>query len=282
MATSGRPVVRGDLGERGVDPLLHLEPGVLDLQVDGLAPEDVGQPRDLGLGLAAVAVLERLADPAREAAGERDEALRVRGEQVPVDPRLVVVALEEARRGELDQVRVALVRLGEEREVGVALPLREPVVGDVDLAAEQRLDALLPGLPVELDRAGEAAVVGERDGRHLQLGSARRQLRDPAGPVEDRVLGVDVEVDELGHARWARLPSRSDGSAPVDPEQPERDEAEPEEPGDARRAHGRAVADDAEEDAHGDDGRHREERREPQAAPVGEAPEREREHAAER
>jgi hypothetical protein len=80
--------------------------------------------------------------------------------------------------------------------VRVPLLLGEPVVGDVDLAADDRLHALLARLPVELDRAGEAPVVGERHRRHLQLGRAGRQLRDPAGPVEDRVLGVDVEVDE--------------------------------------------------------------------------------------
>ena len=64
------------------------------------------------------------------------------------------------------------------------------------------LTPCLRGLAVELDRAGERAVVGERDGRHLELGRARRERRDPARPVEDRVLGVDVEVDEVGaHGR---------------------------------------------------------------------------------
>ena len=83
-------------------------------------------------------------------------------EQLPVDARLVVVALEVAEARELDQVRVALVRLGEERQVRVALLLRLAVVGDVDLAAEKRLDALLLRLLDEVDRAGERAVVGER------------------------------------------------------------------------------------------------------------------------
>ncbi len=52
------------------------------------------------------------------------------------------------------------------------------------------------------DRARQRAVVGERDGRHLELGRPRDQVGDPAGAVEDRVLGVDVQVDErrLGHA----------------------------------------------------------------------------------
>ena len=145
------------------------------------------------------------------------------GEELPVDARLVVVALEVAGRGELDQVRVALVRLGEEGQVRVALLLRSPVVGDVDLAAEQRLDALLPRLAVELDGAGQAPVVGERDRRHLQLGRPRRQLRDAAGPVEDRVLRVDVEVDELGHARQGILGSGHDTTPFGDAQQSEGD-----------------------------------------------------------
>jgi hypothetical protein len=41
-------------------------------------------------------------------------------------------------------------------------------------------------------------VVGERDRGHLELGGALGERRDPARPVEDRVLGVDVQVDELG------------------------------------------------------------------------------------
>ena len=80
----------------------------------------------------------------------------------------------------------------------VALLLLAAVVGDVELAADQRLDAVLLGLAHELDRAGERAVVGERDRRHLELRRPGREPRDAARPVEDRVLGVDVEMDEAG------------------------------------------------------------------------------------
>ena len=37
----------------------------------------------------------------------------------------------------------------------VPLPLGAAVVGDVDLAADDRLDAVLSGLPIELNRARE-------------------------------------------------------------------------------------------------------------------------------
>ena len=186
----------GELRELGVDPLLLREACVLDLDVRRVAAEDLREPVEVGGSVLSATLLERLADTAREAARQRHDALRVPLEQLPVDTRLVVVALEVAERGELDEVAVALVRLGEQRQVRVALRLLVTVVSDVHLAPEDRLDALLVALAVELDGAGERAVIGERDGGHLQLGRAGGQRGDAAGAVEDRVLRVDVEVDE--------------------------------------------------------------------------------------
>ena len=74
--------------------------------------------------------------------------------------------------------------------------LRAAVVADVDLAAENRLDSDLSGLPIELDSPSKRPVVGEPDSGHLELSGPSRKGRDAAGPVEDRVLGVDVKVDE--------------------------------------------------------------------------------------
>ena len=187
-----------ELREERVDPRLLREPRVLDLDVDVVAPEHLREPVQVGRGVLWTTFLQGFTDAAGEAAGQRDEPLRVRLEMVPVDAGLVVVALEVAGRRELDQVPVALVGLGQEGQVRVALLLSGRVVADVDLAADERLDSLLLRVLVELDGAGERAVVGERDGGHLELGRAGGEVRDPAGPVEDRELGVDVEVDELG------------------------------------------------------------------------------------
>ena len=110
----------GELHELGVDALLHVEARVLELDVGALASEDLRQPVEIRAGVGGPVLLERLADAAGEAAGERDQPLRVGLQQLPVDARLRVVALEESERGELDQVRVALVRLGQQRQVRVA------------------------------------------------------------------------------------------------------------------------------------------------------------------
>ena len=143
------------------------------------------------------------------------EPLRVGLQQLPVDARLRVVALEEAERGELDQVGVALVRLGQQRQVRVAARAGVAVVGDVDLAAHDRLDPLLRRLLVEVDGAGQRAVVGQRHRRHLELGRACGERGDPARPVEDRVLAVDVQVDEVGAHGTAILGRASEGLLPL-------------------------------------------------------------------
>ena len=188
----------GGAREHGVDARLHVEPGVLHLDVDGVLAEDLPEPVELGGGVVLAVLLERLADLPGEAAGERDQAVAVRLEQLPVDARLVVVALEVAERGELDQVRVARVVGGEQRQVRVALRLRLAILGDVHLAADDRLDADLPGLLDELNRPGERPVIGQPDRGHVELSRPSSKLGNAARPVENRVLGVDVKMNERG------------------------------------------------------------------------------------
>src|SRR5919108_520365 len=64
----GKPGGLREGGEVGIDLLLDTKPGVLDLQERRSRPEDVTKPCDFPLRLRRLAVLERLADTAREAA----------------------------------------------------------------------------------------------------------------------------------------------------------------------------------------------------------------------
>ena len=174
---------------------------VLQLDEDVLGAEQVRQAADLGHGALVVAVLEHRRDAPAHAAGERDEALAVLGEQLPIGARLVVVALQVGARAQLDQVLVARLVAGQQREVGVALLHAGPraTVGrHVQLEADDRPDALVPGGAVELDGAAQRAVVGERHGGHAQLPGPPHELADTAGAVQQRVLAVHVEMDEVG------------------------------------------------------------------------------------
>ena len=194
----GRPAVAASAASSGRIRCLDLEVRVLQLDVDVVPAEDLGEPVELGVGVGGPALLERLGDPTREAARECDHAGGVTLEELPVDARLVVVALEVAQARELDQVRVALVVGREQGQVRIALLLQLAVVGDVDLAADDRLDPRALGVLEELNRPGHRAVVGERDGRHFELRGPLHEVGNAAGSVQDRVLRVDVEVDEGG------------------------------------------------------------------------------------
>ncbi len=149
-----------------------------------------------------------------QAAGGGDDSFGIRLEQLPVEPRLVVVALEERLRGELDQVPVAAIVLGEQGQVvvelvaavGIAAGIVGPatagralgagVVGHVGLRADDRLDPVLLALPVEVEDPVHVAVIGDPD-RRLPVGNhLGDQLVEAGRAVEHRELGVYVKMGE--------------------------------------------------------------------------------------
>ena len=182
---------------RLVDLVLLGQPVLLDLEVDVLRAEDLDQLVQVRARLVELAVHDPLARAAGQAARERDDALGVHREQLQVHARLAAVqAFEEALGGERREVLEALVGRRQQRQV-VALDLavaHVAVVDEVRLEAQQRLDAVLLGGLVELDGAVHDAVVGQADGRLVEGRGALGELADVAGAVEQRVLGVDVQV----------------------------------------------------------------------------------------
>ena len=204
-----------------VHPPLLLDPVVHHLQEEPLAAEDVAQDAhrlQRGRLLAGADVLRHLA---REAAGEPDQPLGVRGQHVLVDAGPVVEALRVADGHELHEVVVARLVLGQERQVVVGLLDAGPRLvvaaarGHVDLAAEDGLDALVEAGVVEGDRSEHVAVVGDGHRLHAEPSHLVHHLVDVAGPVEQAVLGVEVEVDEL--AAVAHGPSAYSSLCPPAP-----------------------------------------------------------------
>ena len=72
------------------------------------------------------------------------------------------------------------------------------LVNEVDLAAEERLDAVLLRLLEEAREPVEDAVVGDGERLHPQLRRPLAELIRPAAPVQQTVVSMDVEVDEFG------------------------------------------------------------------------------------
>ena len=182
--------LRCEPGQLVVDRLLDVETGVLQLDVGVVATEDLLEAVELGLGVAIATFRDRPRDTTGEATGECDHPRRVALEELPVDARLVVVALEISERAELDEVAVTGLVGGEQRQVRVPLVLLVAVV----------------------DGPRHRPVVGERDRRHLERGSLLRECRDPARSVEDRVLGMDVQVNERGTHGMRILLASPDGT----------------------------------------------------------------------
>jgi hypothetical protein len=86
--------------------------------------------------------------------------------------------------------------------LGLARPAGGVIVDQIDLTADDRLDAVLCACLVELDGAVHHAVVGQAERRLAELGGPRRQGVDLARAVQQRVLGVHVQVCAGWVAHW--------------------------------------------------------------------------------
>ncbi len=211
----------GQADEKRVDGLLVGDAVVLELDVEAVLPEDRSVLAGRVLGLLDEAPGEPGTELALEAGREPDEPLGVGREQLLVDPRAVVEALEIALRQEPAEVPVALPVPDEEDEMEMVDVVRRPGLlveaaarRDVDLAAEDGLDAAGLGLLEKLDGAEDVAVVGDGHGRHVVPDGRLDQVRHLQGAVEDAVLGMVVEVNER---RFHRSLSPKGGAAPCGP-----------------------------------------------------------------
>ena len=227
-AHEGQIEVAGHRQEAGVHDPLIVDALVLHLEEEVAGTEDV----PIGRGRFAGALRLLGAEPRRhltlQAGAQADEPLRVPGQQVLVDPRLVVEPLRVPGGDQLDEVVIAGEVLREEHEVVVGLPGRAAPLAaaagrDVDLAAEDRVDPPFARLVVEYHAREHVAVLGDGEGRRTGLLRMIEQLADAAGAVEQGVLRVQVQMNELGHGcrsirvlLLCRRPTRP-GGPPVTP-----------------------------------------------------------------
>jgi hypothetical protein len=191
-----------DLHELVVQRLLDGDAVVLELEVETIA-EQLPVLGHLVAGPREVAGDDQLGDLGRQTARQADEAVGVLGEQVLIGPRVVVEALEPGFGRDLDEVRVALVGRGEQREVAGALAglllgrLLAPVAEEeIALHPEDRLHAGLRALLVELERPVHDPVVGDGAGAHPVVGGRVEHLGYPARAVEHRIFRMCVQMDE--------------------------------------------------------------------------------------
>src|ERR1700737_4229461 len=67
----------------------------------------------------------------------------------------------------------------------------------IHFAADDRLDAALLRFKIKLHRAIKNAVIGERDSRHSEFGCRGDDVADAASAVEQRILAMNVQMNEI-------------------------------------------------------------------------------------
>ena len=194
----------GQLDEEVVDRGLFGNAVVLDFQVEAVREQGRVLPGHVH-GRVLAFLEQLLVDLALEAGGQGNEALAVLAEQRLVHARLVVEAFEKTEGDELKQVFVADHVLGQKDQMvagvarGAGVLVAAILRGHVDLATDDRLEPGLFGVVVKHEGAVEIAVVGDGRGRAAEGAGRLDQIADADGAVEQAVLGVTVQMDEIGH-----------------------------------------------------------------------------------
>ena len=178
------------------------EARVLNLHVQPVA-KHAAVPRRQFLGLVHLPLQQHLRQLARRAAGQQDDPLAVCFQQFLVDARLVIKALQERRRRQLDEVLKPNAVHRQQRQVIAGLfdarrpGLVKPRTGsDVRLQTQHRIDALVSALVVELERPIQIAVIRDGEGIHPRPLDLLHDLIDPVCSVEQAVVRVTVQVSE--------------------------------------------------------------------------------------
>ena len=72
------------------------------------------------------------------------------------------------------------------------LPIEAGATREIDLTAEDRTDALLPCLLIEVDDTVHHTVISDGHRIHPELLAARDHLRDPTGTIEKTVACMNM------------------------------------------------------------------------------------------
>ena len=76
------------------------------------------------------------------------------------------------------------------------------MLADVELTAQNRLDSLGLGRVKEVHRAVDVPVVGHGDRGLPQLRDAVNELLDVASPIQQGVLGVQMQMRKFSHGNF--------------------------------------------------------------------------------
>ena len=207
----GQPQALRRFDQHPVDHALLGEAVVLQLDEARSGLEHLPQLDQDLLAVIGSLLQDALRGHAAQAAREADEALGASANVVERHARRAVAGgADVAPRDQAHQVGVPLVGRRQHHQ----MLDHAPALGtrDVELGAQDGLDACLPALGVVADGTEHVGVVGDRHGLHAVRHRALDERPDLHGARQERELSVNVQVDELcAHAsvcsttpRWRR------------------------------------------------------------------------------
>ena len=116
---------------------------------------------------------QRAGDFTGKARGKRNEPFAVLAEQGFIHAGLIMEAVQEALGDKTNKVMVPLVVLRQQNqmvpdtgEFGILIPV---ILGNVDFAPDDGFDAVTLACRIEISRAVQVAVIGNRGGRHPEI-----------------------------------------------------------------------------------------------------------------
>ncbi len=214
-----KPQLRRELADSHADLLFTGDAVILQLEPVVALAEKLGVPLGRAPCLLVLVLQQIERQFTRHAGRQADQSARVLLKGRTVDAGSAIKALDVPDRDELHQVLVAHVVAGEQNQVrvlggGVCRFVLRPAIaeGDVSLAADDRLDAAGLGCLMEAPGAVQVAMIGEGEGRHLELGGAFDQSVQLVGAVQQRVFAVGVKVNE----RHGGYPLNAVDAAPLE------------------------------------------------------------------
>ena len=172
---------------------------VLQLDVEVVLAEDVDEGLRPLLGDFVLTAIDGLGNDAGDTSAGCQDAVVILAQRLERDTRLVVEAIGRGVRYDAHEVAVAAIVLCEQDhviELGTLVTRERGIGREVDLAADDGLDAGLDGRLVELRAAVHVAVIGDGNCGHAELLGPRAELADARRAIEQRILRMHVQVHE--------------------------------------------------------------------------------------
>ncbi len=166
---------------------------MLKLKKEPLTPEDFEVPIQQRPRPLLISLQQGPWNLTGHAARGADQTLAMLREEIMIDAWPVVEALELGGRGDFEQVSIAGIIFGKEKQMESAailawIPIPHRAGRHIGFHSDDGFDASLFRRPVEGNGAKHGTMVCERQRRHVHRPGARDQILNLAQTIEQRVF----------------------------------------------------------------------------------------------